>query len=507
MIRSVMVACVCLLPVRSATAAELTVCAAGAPTCKYNNLQAAVNAALDGDTIILASGEVFTQSVILPATPHLTAVVIRSSVTCPARRVTAADASGMATLRPGDVAGAVITGAGVRGWEFECVRFDSPGGYYNHVYIYNERLGAGSFRNSSNIIFDRVVIIGSDPNSTRTGLYLNGSDITVTKSHIANIHKQGEESKAIVLQEGPGPFTITDNYLEAASINILFGGGDTSSSAHIANNILVEGNHLYKKPEWAGGSYGTKNIFELKTATNVVVRNNLMENNWPGGQDGYAILFQPVNDTANSPWNKVTDVLFEQNTVRGVENGINILGYEWQTNYTSSQTTRVTFRNNLFVIRNRFLKAGGEVGILTIEHNTVDNGGPLGALYFGAVHPAGESQREATAAIQNLTFRNNLLYLNEGLSGDGTAPGMSTLQTYANTYTWTHNVLANRIGSQTYPATNWYPSSAEHKAQFKDDYTLVAGSSYRNAGSDGQDLGRVVGTIRPPAAPSTLLVY
>ena len=34
MIRSVMVACVCLLPVRFATAAELTVCAAGAPTCK-----------------------------------------------------------------------------------------------------------------------------------------------------------------------------------------------------------------------------------------------------------------------------------------------------------------------------------------------------------------------------------------------------------------------------------------------------------------------------------------
>ena len=96
----------------------------------------------------------------------------------------------------------------------------------------------------------------------------------------------------------------------------------------------------------------------------------------------------------------------------------------------------MTFRNNLFVIRNRFLKAGGEVGILTIEHNTVDNGGPLGALYFGAVHRPGESQREATAAIQNLTFRNNLLYLNEGLSGDGTAPGMSTLQTYATTSTW-----------------------------------------------------------------------
>jgi hypothetical protein len=507
LLRSAIIVCACLLPAKSATAAEVTVCAAGAPTCKYNNLQAAVDAARDGDTIILASGEVFAQDVVLPATPHLTPVVIRSSVACPDRRVTAADVGGMATLRPGHVAEAVITGAGVRGWEFECIRFDSPGGYYNHVYIYNERLGDGSFRNSTDITFDRIVIVGSDPNSTRTGLYLNGSDLTVTKSHIANIHKQGEESKAIVLQEGPGPFTITDNYLEAASINVLFGGGDTSSSAHIANNILVEGNHLYKKPEWAGGPYATKNIFELKTATNVVVRNNLMENNWSGGQDGYAILFQPVNDTANSPWNKVTDVVFEQNTIRGVENGINILGYEWQTDYTSSQTTRVTFRDNLFRIQNRFLKAGGEVGILTIEHNTIDNGGPLGAMYFGGVHPAGGNLREATAAIQNLTFRNNLLYLNGGLSGDGTAPGMSTLQTYVNTLTWTHNVLANRIGSQTYPNTNWYPSSAEHKAQFKADYTLVAGSTYKNAGSDGQDLGRVLGTIRPPTATGAPVVH
>jgi hypothetical protein len=494
-----------LLASTAAGAATRTVCASG---CMYTNLQDAVNAALDGDTITLASGEVFTQSVVLPATPHLTPVVIRSSVACPARRITAADAGGMATLRPNHVAEAVITGAGVKGWEVECVRIDSPGGYYNHVYIYNERLGDGSFRNSSDVTFDRIVIIGSDPNSTRTGLYLNGSNITVRQSHIANIHKQGEETKAIVLQEGPGPFTITDNYLEAASINVLFGGGDTSSSAHIANNIVVEGNHLYKKPEWAGGTYGTKNIFELKTATNVVVRNNLMENNWPGGQDGYAILFQPVNDTANSPWNKVTDVLFEQNTIRGVENGINILGYEWQTNYTSSQTTRVTFRNNLFLIRDRFLKAGGEVGILTIEHNTVDNGGALGALYFGGVHPAGENPREATAAIQNFTFRNNLVYLNGGLSGDGTAPGMSTLDTYVDTLTWTHNVLANRIGSQTYPNTNWYPSSTEHKAQFKTDYTLVAGSPYSNAGSDGQDLGRIwtSTSVRLPGPPAGLQI-
>jgi hypothetical protein len=410
--------------------------------------------------------------------------------------MTAADAASMAVLRPANPAEAIITGAGVNGWTFQGVCFDSPGGFYNHVYLYNENLGGGNFRNTQNIIFDRIVIVGDDPNSTRTGLYLNGS-ATVTKSHIANIHKTGEESKAIVLQEGPGPFTITDNYLEAASINVLFGGGDTSSSAHIANDILVEDNYLFKKPAWHGAGYAVKNIFELKTATNVTVRNNLMENNWADAQDGYAILFQPVNDTATSPWNKVENVVFEDNIIQGVENGINILGYEWQVNYTSGQTNNVTFRRNLFIITGityndgRFIKAGGEVGTLVIENNTVVNNGNIGAFYAGAVHPAGESQRAALWAIENLTFRNNLTYANGGLIGDGTAAGNQTLDTFVDVLTWTNNVLANRTGGESYPLVTWHPSSVTHEAEFSNltTYDLKPTSTYINSGYDSSDLG------------------
>ena len=462
LVRHILLLTACLLLATSAAAgADRTVCAAGAPTCMYSSVQAAVTAASDGDRIVLKSGEVFTESLVLPATPHAVPVVITSSTACPARRVTAADAGAMARLRPAHPAEAIIEGPGVAGWRFECLQFDSPGGLYNMVYIYNVKLGTGAFRNSNNITFDRVVMIGSDPNSVRNALYINGANFTVTKSHIANIHQQGAESKAIIVQDGPGPFTITDNYLEAASINTLFGGGDQSSAAHIPNNITYTDNHLYKKPEWANTGYAVKNLFELKCATNVTVRNNLMENNYADGQNGTAILFTARNDDGNSPWATVQHVVFEQNVVRNSPKGINFLGLN--DGSATVRATDVTIQNNLFLTSSDFMLAGGEFGTIVIQHNTIVNGGHLMVLYeSGLVWENGGGRRASTYAINNLTFRNNLAYHNEYgvIDADGQGFGTTALSADVNSYTWTHNALANRDGGQTYPNVNWYPSAA-----------------------------------------------
>jgi hypothetical protein len=492
-----------LLASSAAAAADRTVCAAGAPTCTYSSVQAAANAAADGDTIVLKSGEVFTESIILPETAHVVPVVIRSSAPCPTRRMNVADASAMAKLRPAHAAEAIIEGAGVAGWRFECLQFDSPGGLYNMVYIRNVTLGTGSFRNSDNITFDRVVMIGSDPNSVRNALYLNGSNITVTKSHIANIHQQGAESKAIIVQDGPGPITITDNYLEAASINTLFGGGDQSSAAHIPNNITYTDNHLYKKPQWANAGYAVKNLFELKCATHVTVRNNVMENNYADGQNGTAVLFTARNDDGNSPWATVQHVVFEQNVVRNSPKGVNFLGLN--DGSATVRATDVTIQNNLFVTSGDFMLAGGEFGTIVIQHNTIVNGGHLMVLYeSGLVWENGGGRRTSTYAIGDLTFRNNLAYHNEYgvIDADGQGFGTTALNADVKSYTWTNNVLANRGGAQTYPNVNWYPSASEHQAQFNGDYTLVSTSWYRRAASDGGDLGR----ISPPGAPTGLRI-
>jgi hypothetical protein len=45
-----------------------------------------------------------------------------------------------------------------------------------------------------------------------------------TRSHLAGIWRSGQDSQAFAAWDGAGPYTITDNYLEAASETVMFGG-------------------------------------------------------------------------------------------------------------------------------------------------------------------------------------------------------------------------------------------------------------------------------------------
>ena len=60
----------------------------------------------------------------------------------------------------------------------------------------------------------------------------------------------GLDTQAICGWNGPGPYTITNNYLEAAGENILFGGADPSIPNLVPSNITVTGNYLTKQLAW-----------------------------------------------------------------------------------------------------------------------------------------------------------------------------------------------------------------------------------------------------------------
>jgi hypothetical protein len=219
-----------------------------------------------------------------------------------------------------------------------------------------------------------------------------------------------------------------------------------------------------------------------------VIRNNLMEHNWTDAQAGWAIQVTVRNDEGGSPWAVIEDVLFEKNIVRGSERGIAILGYN--DGSPSGQTTRVIFRDNLFVVSDAFLLIGGQAGVLTFDHNTVDQGGTFMTLTTGDIWPAGTTRRAATVAVEQLIMTNNLANHGEyGVFGDSVGVGTPALTKLTKTYTFTRNVLAGG-GSFPYPTGTMRPGIPEHKAQFNPDYSLVAGSKYRSAGSDQQDLGR-----------------
>jgi hypothetical protein len=441
------------------------------------DLQAALNAAQPGDEIVVAAGARFTGTFWLPVKPFGAVITIRSSATLPARRITPADASLLPLIAAGGVESALRV-HGTANWRLDGLRFESS------------TTGEGTIidlQDATAITMDRLLIVAG-PAGQKRAIKGNGRQITLTRSHIANIWRAGQDSQAFCAWDGAGPYTVTDNYLEAASENVMFGGANSLAADRVPADILVEGNHFSKRLEWRGQSKAVKNLFELKSARRVTVRNNLFEHNWTDAQSGTAILFTVRNDEGQSPWSVIEDVVFERNIIRDTEGIFSIIGYN--DGDPSGRATRITIRNNIAIGTGFFLMAGGEVGTLTLDHNTVDQGRNFLTLYKGDVWVAGTAgPRPAQFAVESLTITNTLANHNEyGAFGEDSGIGTSALAGLTRSYRWTHNVLAGDSG-RAYPPVTWQPTVAAHRAHFNADYSLVPSSTYRGAGTDKQDLG------------------
>jgi hypothetical protein len=441
------------------------------------DLQAALNAAKPGDVLVLQAGARYVGSFKLPAKPAGPVITIRSSATLPERRVGPLDANQLPTLAT-SVISAILDGTGAANWKLDGIRFESVSNGQGEVIV---------LQDSTNIYLDRVLIVAG-ANGQKRGIRGNGQQITLTRSYIANIWRSGQDSQAFCAWDGAGPYTITNNYLEAASENVMFGGADSRSVDRIPSDILVEGNHFTKRWEWKGQGLAVKNLFELKAARRITIRGNIFERNWTDAQTGYGILLKAVNQGGTAPWTVLEDVVFENNVVRDTENGFNLLGNDYT--YPSGRATRLTIRNNLLITPGVAFQAGGEVGVLTIDHNTVVNGSTLMNLYHGTVWNAGAAApRPGNFAVEQLTYTNNLAYHNTyGVKGQSTASGTPSLIGQTKSYVWTNNVLAGGAG-QTYPPITWMPTVVSYQSQLTNDYHLSAQSPYCGAATDGRDVG------------------
>jgi hypothetical protein len=454
-----------------ARAASLAVNAGG-------DLQAALDAAKPGDVIVLQAGARFVGQFRLPPKPSGAVITIRSSATLPDRRITPADIGLLPTIAPGVIA-AVLDGTGASNWRLDGIRFESVSNGQGEVIL---------LHNATNIYMDRLLIVAG-PLGQKRGIRGNGRQITLTRSHIANIWREGQDSQAFCAWDGAGPYTVTNNFLEAASENVMFGGADSLSADRIPSDILIEGNYFTKRLEWKGVSGKVvKNLFELKAAKRITIRGNIFERNWTDAQTGYAILMKATNQNGAAPWSALEDVIFENNVVRDTQNGFNLLGNDYE--HPSGRVTRVTIRNNLLLTSGVAFQLGGEIGQLTIDHNTVHQGYTMMSLYKGTVWNAGTAApRPGTFAVEHLTVTNNMALHNQyGVKGQSTGIGTPSLTAHTLAFYWTHNVLAGAAG-YPYPSITWMPTPTEYRAQFEADYRLTAQSIYHNKATDGSDLG------------------
>jgi hypothetical protein len=107
-------------------------------------------------------------------------------------------------------------------------------------------LGSGSettfAAQPSEIVIDRCYLHGNDAGNFRRGVLMNGARLAVIESHVANFHDANTDSQAVGGANGPGPFKIVNNFLEATGENIMFGGSDPAIAGLVPSDIEVRRN-------------------------------------------------------------------------------------------------------------------------------------------------------------------------------------------------------------------------------------------------------------------------
>jgi len=477
------------------------------PSTQFPTIQSAINAANRGDTIVVEAGRTYTENIVLKYKSTGTGyVTIQSSAlaSLPAagNRVGPSNASNMPRIQTSSnspVFRTELSGSNPTGFYkligLEITRQSDSGQVSNLITLESPGQNALS-KTPHDIIIDRCYVHGTATSATRRGVVLNSKDTKIIDSYFSEFHETGADSQAIAGWNGPGGYLISNNYLEAGSENVMFGGVDPGIPNLVPTDITIEHNYFFKPLSWRGRnpSWQVKNLFELKNARQVIVQNNVFENSWAEAQDGRGIHFSLRNQDGSAPWSVVEDVVFRYNIVKNVANGISFLVEDYT--FSSRVQRNIEISNNLVLINGDSMggsgwallpsKGGSQVGQnFVIDHNTF--------IHLGSSAGNRFIDFQGSTFLSGLTVNNNIVAGNGGdigrLARDGTA-GTSAIAGAADSYTFNKNVLQR--SSSGYPATSSYVSSVSAFG-FQNfaggDYSLRPNSPFRGTGTDGKDIG------------------
>ena len=474
------------------------------------SLQAALDRAVPGQTLLLQAGATFEGNFVLPRKTGTAYITIRTS-TPDAQLPGAEGRIGLQhepllpTLRGPNALPTLRTAPGAHHWRIMGVRFTSAGAA--DLVSLGDPSQTDPALVPTDLVLDRVILRGNEALGQKRGIGLNSASTFVRNSYIGGIRLIGQESQGIACWNGPGPFVIENNYIEAAGIGILFGGAEPAIDQLVPSDIVVRRNHITRPVSWREGGWVVKNLFELKNARRVLIEANVLENNWAMGQNGFAVLFTPRAHGTRATWTIVEQVRFQNNIVRHVAAGINISGYD--SNATTRQTRDLLIRNNLFTDvdhtrwggNGTFVQIGDEPLDVHIEHNTVLQSGNIVSVYGGT--PTAPRVSRGFRYASNIALHNAY-----GIFGDGAGTGNPAIAMYFPQSVIIGNAIAGGR-STLYPAGNVFPTVDELMRQFRSpstgDYRLIDGSFLRSlvqgvTGVDHEELTRALNPT-PPRAP------
>ena len=432
------------------------------------NLQAALDRAKSGDTIVLEAGAKFVGSFTLPNKTGAEFITIQSSELAKLPkdgvRVSPKDAALMPKiLSSGKNEPALKTAAGAHHYRFIGIEFsvNKPEDDVWKLILVGDDVQSRIEQVPHHIAFDRCYVHGHPAQTgiVRSGFSINGANIEITNSHISDFRLKGDEAQAIVAWNAPGPFRIINNRIESGGENVLFGGAFAHKGMN-PSNLEFRRNYVTRPLEWRS-KYVIKNLFELKDMSGAIIEENIFEHNWSSGQDGTAIVLTPAS-FESGPDARVENIVFRSNIIRRTANAISMTGTDYgDKRYPNVpvQNKNVRFENNLFEDISKKWSDGGNGGRfllltsgagpddLTFNHNTIQNSGTLINLDGGPTN--------------NFIFTNNIGFHNDygiiagGKLGDGI--GSNVLKLYMKRLTFRKNIIVG-ADSKRYPTENFYPT-------------------------------------------------
>jgi hypothetical protein len=409
---------------------------------------------------------------------------------------------------------------------------------------YVDRLAFVKSGTADHIYLDRLWMHGAVQDDTQQAFNLAGlTNAALIDSYVSDMHCESltgacTDSHAVGGGTGDlpgGPYKIYDNFLEASGENILFGGAEGTTTPA---DITVQHNHFFKPLTWMkgqpgyvtgpnGNPFAVKNHFELKNAQRVLFEGNILEYTWGGfSQFGYSILLTPKNQHSGStnvcPLCQVTDVTVRYSTIshagagismataisgNGSNGGQALAGERFSVHDITIDDINESFytgSGTLFQILNSW--TNNVLNSITVDHVTAFPDPSTGSLIS-------EGNDTSLPTMWGLTVTNTIAgagrYPVWNTGGGSTSCGYSdvpitSLTTCYTTYKFYDNVMVaspTAFPPDTWPAGNFFPQNVD-AVQFVNynngiggDYHLKASSPYKNAGTDGLDLGANIDLI------------
>lgn len=518
------------------TTVNVNVSAHPAPTRTINvttiqQLLNAYNGATGGEHIVIPAGTVLTGEIVLPARNFSDYVTIRSSATMPdLRDRVAPNQAGLVTFR-GSYEGSnpFIIRKGASKIRLAGIKFDPKyipqatgiASYYL-AQIGEALTQNSSSENPSKIIIQHCVINPPDDVQVVHGILNDGYKVSIISSWLGNIKTFSNDSQAIISFDGRGAHVYHNNYLEAATENVMYGGTVPRIVGIVPTNIEFRRTHFFKRLSWRNLSVGgypvfVKNLFETKNARRVYLESSVFENHWDAGVgQKFALVFKSAASPGSTgefvPWAVSEDIVVENSKLLKIHGGLTtgIDVYDLAP-FLGLKPNNIFVKNTLFDdISYRWGTPGATYGARFIQPNNVED------LVFDKMTMIDKDGTSGGAAFYatNNNFRfsimNSIFTLGqEGIGGSGVGDGMRALNPgsdgLASNCTRPANAswsLYNNVIPRAGHNISCYPSQSPQVNQYPTnygaigfvnlaggDYRLAASSPYKGTASDGGDPG------------------